>query len=264
MLAVISPAKTLDFESKCPTKKHSEPDFLPHSEQLVGKLAKLTRPKLAELMNISEKLATENHRRFQQWQLPFTPDNARPALFAFKGDVYTGFDLSEYRAADFDYAQKHLRILSGLYGLLRPLDLIQPYRLEMGTKLKVGGTADLYAFWDTVIADALNAALADSVRSKSETPTLVNLASNEYFASVKKERIEGRVITPSFLDLKNGKYKFLSFFAKKARGMMADYLIRERIADPEALKAFNREGYAYNVGLSKGDDWVFTRDRKPE
>jgi cytoplasmic iron level regulating protein YaaA (DUF328/UPF0246 family) len=264
MLAVISPAKTLDFESQCPTKKHSEPDFLERSHQLVGKLSKLSRPKLAELMNISEKLATENHRRFQDWQIPFTPENARAALFAFKGDVYTGFELDEYKARDFDYAQKHLRILSGLYGLLRPLDLIQPYRLEMGTRLKVGRSTDLYAFWDTLIADALNAALAKSETSKSATPTLVNLASNEYFASVKKDRVDGRVITPSFKDLKNGKYKFLSFFAKKARGMMADYMIRERISDPEDLKNFDREGYTFNAELSKGDDWVFTRDEKPE
>ena len=263
MLAVISPAKTLDFESQCPTKKHSEPDFLERSEKLVSKLSKLTKPKLAELMNISEKLATENHRRFQDWQLPFTTENARAALFAFKGDVYTGFELDEYKARDFDYAQKHLRILSGLYGLLRPLDLIQPYRLEMGTSLKVGRSADLYAFWDTQIADALNSALDKSKASKSKTPTLVNLASNEYFASVKKERVDGRVVTPSFKDLKNGKYKFLSFFAKKARGMMADYMIRERVSDPEDLKNFNREGYTYNEELSEGDHWVFTRDKKP-
>lgn len=261
MLAVISPAKTLDFTSQCPTEKHTKPDFLSRSEELIHKLSKLSRPKLAVLMKISEKLATENHRRFQEWQLPFSPDNARAALFAFKGDVYTGFELDQYKARDFDYAQKHLRILSGLYGLLRPLDLIQPYRLEMGTRLKVGRSADLYAFWDTQIAEALNSALAKS--TKSGEPTLVNLASNEYFASVKKERVDGRVITPSFKDLKNGQYKFLSFFAKKARGMMADYLIRERIADPEDLKNFDREGYAFNADLSKGDDWVFTRDKKP-
>jgi len=258
MLAVISPAKTLDFESQCPTEKHSEPDFLEHSAALINKLAKLSRPKLAELMKISDKLANENHQRFQNWQLPFTPENARAALFAFKGDVYTGFELGEYKARDFDYAQNHLRILSGLYGLLRPLDLIQPYRLEMGTRLKVGRSADLYAFWDTLIADALNEAL-----KKSGPKTLVNLASNEYFASIKAERVDGRVITPSFKDLKNGKYKFLSFFAKKARGMMADYMIRERISDPEDLKGFDREGYAFNAELSEGDAWVFTRDKKP-
>ncbi len=259
MLAVISPAKTLDFESKCPTNKHTDPDFLEKSKTLMNKLAKLSRPKLGELMRISEKLATENHQRFQDWHLPFTPENARAALFAFKGDVYTGFDLDDYKARDFDYAQKHLRILSGLYGLLRPLDLIQPYRLEMGTRLKVGRSADLYAFWDTAIADALNEAL-----KKSGPTTLINLASNEYFASVKAERVDGRIITPSFKDLKNGQYKFLSFFAKKARGMMADYMIRERISDPEDLKRFDREGYTYNAELSKGDAWVFTRDKKPD
>ncbi len=224
----------------------------------MNKLAKLSRPKLADLMRISDKLATENHQRFQEWNLPFTPGNARAALFAFKGDVYTGFELDQYKARDFDYAQKHLRILSGLYGLLRPLDLIQPYRLEMSTRLKVGRNADLYAFWDTAIADALNEAL-----KKSGPQTLVNLASNEYFAAIKAERVDGRVITPSFKDLKNGQYKFLSFFAKKARGMMADYMIRERITDPEGLKGFDREGYTYNTDLSKGDDWVFTRDKKP-
>ncbi len=258
MLAVISPAKTLDFEKQCLTRKHTEPDFLEESEVLIGSLRKLTRPKLAKLMSISPKLADLNYQRYQDWSPPFTEDNAKQALLAFKGDVYTGFTLEDYKAADFDFAQKHLRILSGLYGLLRPLDLIQPYRLEMGTDLKVGRKPDLYAFWDQKITTALNAAIAES-----KSKVLINLASNEYYHSVHEDKLDAEVITAQFKDFKNGQYKFISFYAKKARGQMTDFMIRHRIKKAEDLKAFDTEGYVFNEDMSQGNTWVFTRDIPP-
>ena len=255
MLAVLSPAKTLDYESRCPSVDVSQPDFLDEAEELVGVLQRKRRPQLRALMNISEKLADENYERYRDWQRPFSEDNARPALLAFKGDVYTGFDLDRYTKRDFNFAQKHLRILSGLYGVLRPLDLMQPYRLEMGTSLKTARGKDLYAFWDTAITAAINQALAEA-----RTKTLVNLASQEYFRSLQEDQVDGTVITPVFKDLKNGNYKILSFFAKKARGMMADYIIRSRLKKAGDLKGFDRAGYRFNESLSEGNTWVFTRD----
>lgn len=256
MIAVISPAKTLDYESRCPSVSVSQPDFLDEAEELVGVLRRKRRPQLRELMHISEKLADENYLRYQDWRRPFSEDNARPALLAFKGDVYTGFDLDAYTKRDFSFAQKHLRILSGLYGVLRPLDLMQPYRLEMGTALKTARGRDLYAFWDAAITEAINSALAET-RAK----TLVNLASQEYFRSIRDDAVNGTVVTPVFKDLKNGNYKILSFYAKKARGMMADYLIRNRLKKAEDLKGFDRAGYRFDEELSEGDTWVFTRDK---
>ena len=255
MLAVISPAKTLDFESLCPSVSVTQPDFLDDSAKLIAVLRKKRRPELRELMSLSENLADLNYERYQDWNLPFNEDNARPALLAFKGDVYTGFSLDEYTKRDFAFAQQHLRILSGLYGLLRPLDLMQPYRLEMGTSLKTARGKDLYAFWDDKITHALNQALAES-----KSKILVNLASNEYYSSVRKDKLDAEVVTPVFQDLKNGKYKIISFFAKKARGMMCDYLIRNRLKKPDDLKNFTSAGYAFNEDLSKGNTWVFTRD----
>ncbi|MEM7146070.1 MAG: peroxide stress protein YaaA [Verrucomicrobiota bacterium] len=257
MLAVLSPAKTLDFESQCPTKQYSEPEFLDDSEQLVASLRSYSRPRLAKLMGMSPKLAELNHQRYQDWSRPFNADNAKAALLAFKGDVYTGFDLSQYREADFRFAQKHLRILSGLYGLLRPLDLIQPYRLEMGTDLKTKRGKDLYAFWDIRITDAINAALAEQ---SSKKKFLINLASNEYFSSIQPEKLDATVITPVFKDLKNGNYRFMSFYGKKARGMMADYIVRHRIKQPEKLKAFDTAGYYFDEASSNSDTFVFLRD----
>lgn len=255
MLAVISPAKTLDYESRCPSVSVTQPDFLDDSAKLIAALRKKRRPELRELMSLSENLADLNYERYQDWNLPFNEDNARPALLAFKGDVYTGFSLDEYTKRDFAFAQQHLRILSGLYGLLRPLDLMQPYRLEMGTALKTARGKDLYAFWDDKITHALNQALAES-----KSKILVNLASNEYYSSVRKEKLDTEVVTPVFQDLKNGKYKIISFFAKKARGMMCDYLIRNRLKKPDDLKNFTSAGYAFNEDLSKGSIWIFTRD----
>ena len=255
MLAVISPAKTLDFENQCPSVEASQPDFLDDSEELIDVMRGKSRGELGALMSISEKLADLNYERFRDWQRPFSEDNARPALLAFKGDVYTGFELDDYTARDFAFTQKHLRILSGLYGLLRPLDLIQPYRLEMGTRLENARGKDLYAFWDPGITAAINEAIAES-----GSKTLVNLASNEYYRSIREDGLEARVVTPVFKDLKNGSYKIVSFWAKKARGMMCDFMIRNRVRKPEGLKEFDRAGYVFNPDLSEGNQWVFTRD----
>ncbi|NNE93299.1 MAG: peroxide stress protein YaaA [Verrucomicrobiales bacterium] len=258
MLAVISPAKTLDFESQCPAHEPSKPDFLEDSEELISVMRKKSRPQIRELMGISEKLADLNYQRFHDWKRPFTEDNARAALLAFKGDVYTGFTIEQYGKRDFEFAQKHLRILSGLYGLLRPLDLIQPYRLEMGTRLKTGRGKDLYAFWDNKITHSLNEAIRES-----KSKVLVNLASNEYFSSVRFAELDAEVITPVFKDLKNDTYKIISFYAKKARGMMCDHMILNRIRKPDDLKSFDRAGYQFNESMSEGNTWVFTRDEPP-
>lgn len=258
MLALISPAKTLDYESDLPSFEPTQPEFLDEASTLIEVLRKKSRPQLRELMGISENLADLNFSRYNEWALPFTEDNARAALFAFKGDVYTGFELESYKKADLNFAQKHLRILSGLYGVLRPLDLMQPYRLEMGTALKTKGGKTLYDFWGESITENLNESL-----KKNRSKEVINLASKEYFSSVKANQLEGRLITPQFKDLKNGSYKIISFYAKKARGMMCDYMIRNRIKSPEGLKGFDTDGYSFNDELSTGDDWVFTRDAVP-
>ncbi|MEC5128262.1 peroxide stress protein YaaA [Verrucomicrobiales bacterium BCK34] len=258
MLAVISPAKTLDYESTLPSLRPTQPRLLDQSEALIKVLRKLSSSDLQALMGISEKLGDLNAERNQSWSVPFSSDNARAALFAFKGDVYTGFTLDEYASEDFSFAQKHLRILSGLYGVLRPLDLMQPYRLEMGTALQTSKGKNLYEFWGDQITKELNAAF-----KASGSNTLVNLASKEYFSAVTPGELKGDVITPNFKDLKNGSYKIISFYAKKARGMMCDYMIRNRIGNPEELKGFDRDGYSFNPTLSKGNDWIFTRDVVP-
>ncbi|MEM1297485.1 MAG: peroxide stress protein YaaA [Verrucomicrobiota bacterium] len=254
MLAIISPAKTLDYESPPLTDTCTKPEFLNHSKELIKQLRTMSEDEIGALMSISPKLATLNAERYQSFKPPFTADNAKQALLAFKGDVYTGFELPEYEEADFAYAQDHLRILSGLYGLLRPLDLMQAYRLEMGTKLKNKRGKDLYAFWGDTITTALNDAIAES-----GSKTLVNLASNEYYHSVQPKDLDARIITPVFKDEKNGKLKIISFFAKKARGVMSDFLIRKRVEKPEGLKKFKGMGYAFSNELSEGDTWVFTR-----
>lgn len=258
MLAVLSPAKTLDFESCCPAHRPTKPQFLADASELIATLRKKSRPALRELMNISEPLAELNYQRYRDWNPPFTADNARAALLAFKGDVYTGFDLKDYTAEDFKTAQKRIRILSGLYGLLRPLDLIQPYRLEMGTALPTKRGKNLYEFWGDTLTSSLGKALRES-----GSDVLVNLASNEYFSAIQPSSLKASIIVPQFRDLKNGKYKFLSFYGKKARGMMADYIVRERIERPEDLKKFDRWGYRFNKEMSSGSEWFFTRDEVP-
>ena len=256
MLAVISPAKTLDFETPPLTGRFSCPEFLDHSQLLINKLKRLSGKKLSSLMSISRDLAILNGQRYQDWNPPFTQENSKQALMAFKGDVYTGFELETFREEDFSYAQDHLRILSGLYGLLRPLDLIQPYRLEMGTKLPTRRGKDLYRFWGAIPTTALNEALVEG-----ESDVLLNLASNEYFTAVKTKEIKARIVTPIFKDKSGGQYKVISFFAKKARGAMSDFLIRNRITDPNGLKEFTGLGYEYNADLSDGDQWTFTREQ---
>jgi cytoplasmic iron level regulating protein YaaA (DUF328/UPF0246 family) len=255
MLIVISPAKTLDFETPPVIKKHTQPDFLDQSQQLIDVLREFDPAQISELMAISDNLGELNHRRFMNWSQPFDPANAKQALLAFRGDVYTGLDADSFSAADFTFAQKHLRILSGLYGLLRPLDLIQPYRLEMGTTLANARGANLYAFWGERITDALNAALR-----KEKSPLLINLASQEYFKAVHPKLLAAPVITPIFKERKGDSYKIVSFFAKKARGLMSAYIIKQRLDDAEAIKAFNVDGYRFNPQQSSATEWAFTRE----
>lgn len=256
MLAVISPAKRLDFTSDATTAKHTLPAFLKESKQLIDVLRGKSPADIAALMGLSTELADLNYERYGAWHTPFTADNARQAALAFSGDVYLGLDARTLNDRDWAWAQKHLRILSGLYGLLKPLDLIQPYRLEMGTKLGNPRGGDLYAFWGKRLTKALNEAVAGQ-----RTPVVVNLASNEYWQAVDADAVEARVITPVFKDLKNGRYKFLSFYAKKARGLMARYLIDNRVSTLKALKEFDVAGYYFCEAQSRGDTWVYLRDK---
>ncbi|MFB1035851.1 MAG: peroxide stress protein YaaA [Sinobacterium sp.] len=257
MLMVISPAKTLDFDSPLATTKNSQPRFLDQSQQLINELQKLAPHDISNLMSVSDKIGTLNFDRFQTWQQPFNDDNARAAVLAFKGDVYTGMQVQSFKASDFTFAQKHLRILSGLYGLLRPLDLMQAYRLEMGTKFANQGGKNLYEFWDNKITEVLNQDIKGSGNK-----VLVNLASNEYFKSVQLKQLDSDVITPVFKDFKNGKYKIISFYAKKARGMMAAYIIKNKIKSVEDIKEFDVDGYSFNGEMTSGADWVFTREEQ--
>jgi len=256
MLILVSPAKTLDYESPLATSRFSQPRFTEQSQQLIDTLRDLSVQDVAELMKLSDKLASLNVARYQSWQPEHTPDNARPAVLAFKGDVYTGLDAESFSEDDFEFAQQHLRILSGLYGVLRPLDLLEPYRLEMGTRLKTAAGDNLYQFWGSRITEALNEELAND-------DVVINLASNEYFKAVQPKSLNARLITPVFKDFKNGQYKIISFYAKKARGLMSRYIIQNRIESPEAIQAFDLEGYYFSAEQSKGDTWVFLRDEAP-
>ena len=252
MKIVLSPAKSLNFEKALPTLNFSESLFLKES-RLVHKVLKQKSPKeLSELMDISDKLADLNWQRNQDWKTPFSPENARPSVFAFDGDVYTGLDAYSIPIEKLDDLQDSLRILSGLYGLLKPLDLMQAYRLEMGTKLPIGENKNLYEFWKPIIGKALNKEL-----KKGEL--FVNLASHEYFSAVDIKALKVPVITPEFKDYKNGKLKIISFFAKKARGLMVRYIIDTNAETVEDLKGFNYEGYQFDANLSKGNQLVFTR-----
>ena len=255
MLTVISPAKTLDFETPPTTRRFTQPQFLEHSQALITQLRDLSPAQLSELMHLSDKLAGLNAARFGSWTLPFTLENAKQALLAFKGDVYTGLRAEDFDEADLSFAQDHLRMLSGLYGVLRPLDLMQPYRLEMGTPLANPRGKDLYAFWGERISQSLNQALAEQ-----DSEVLLNLASNEYFSAVKRPALNARIINIDFKDLKNDQYKIISFYAKKARGMMSRFVISERINEPNLLKDFNEQGYRYSAEHSRPDHWVFLRD----
>ncbi len=254
MIITLSPSKGQDFDSPLKCSTVTEPRMLDDSRQLIDLLRPCSVQQIRELMAVSENIARLNVERYQRFQLPFTPDNARPALFAFKGDVYRGIPVHEYTPADLDFAQQHLRMLSGLYGCLRPLDLIQPYRLEMKTRLKNPRGDNLYQFWGDRITRCLNEELA-----QQQEPTLVNLASNEYFKSVKPRLLQGRLLHIAFKEVKNGKARVIAVFAKRARGLMADYIIRNRIASSESIKAFEREGYGYSAQDSDHKQWVFTR-----
>lgn len=252
MKIVISPAKSLDFETTVPTSTFTEGIFLKEAETLSEVLKKKSPKKLAELMSISPALGELNWQRNQDWQLPFTLENARQAVFAFSGDVYVGLDAYTLSEEKIQQLQQKLRILSGQYGLLKPLDLMQPYRLEMGTKLKVGKKNNLYQFWDAKVTEALNNELSDN-------ELFVNLASNEYFKVLNTKLLKTPVITPVFKDYKDGKLKMISFFAKKARGLMVRYIVDHNIETTEALKGFNYEGYAFDANLSTETTLVFTR-----
>ncbi|MRI32072.1 peroxide stress protein YaaA [Endozoicomonas sp. OPT23] len=254
MLLVVSPAKTLDYDTAPVTKTFTQPDFLDQAEDLIKQLRQLSPADIGSLMSISDKLSQLNAARFEAWEQPFTADNAKQAVLAFKGDVYTGLDAESLNEKQFKYIQKHLRILSGLYGLLRPLDLMQAYRLEMGTKFANAAGKDLYAFWGETITEKLNEELAQQKDS-----ILVNLASNEYFKSVKPKKLNAAIITPVFKDWKGDKYKIISFYAKKARGLMCRYAIDNAISDVNDLKAFDYEGYGFNKAMSTETEWVFTR-----
>ncbi len=254
MLLVISPAKTLDYTTPATTGQHSQPDYLDDAQLLIERARRYTAHDIAEVMDVSMAIAELNVERFHDWHLPFTPENAKQAMLAFKGDVYTGLAADTFSEADFRFAQKHLRILSGLYGLLRPLDLMQPYRLEMGRKIDNARGKNLYEFWGEIITDGLNRQLKNN-----DSQQLLNLASNEYFKSVKPKLLQADIITPEFKDYKNGQYKMLGVYAKKARGMLSRFVIQNRITEAEAIKEFNEDGYAFNEELTHGNKWVFTR-----
>ena len=254
MLVLLSPAKTLDYDSPLLTKKSTKPRYLDDSAELIDGLRKLSVKQVGKLMDISPKLAELNYKRFAEWERDFTKENSRQAILAFTGDVYQRMELEEWGADEFSRAQKQLRILSGLYGVLRPLDLMQAYRLEMGTKFANDRGKNLYAFWSSKVTLLLNQDL-----KKSGSETVVNLASNEYFSVVKKKELEGELVTPVFKDEKNGKYKIISFYAKKARGMMADFIVREGIQEAGDLKKFKTAGYKYSAKESDGGELVFLR-----
>ncbi|NHM04234.1 peroxide stress protein YaaA [Flavobacterium celericrescens] len=252
MKIVISPAKSLNYETQLPITTYTESAFLSKAVTIQKTLKKKKPKQLMELMDISDKLAELNWQRNQEWNIPFSPENARQAVYAFDGDVYTGLDVYSLSTEKVLVLQEKLRILSGLYGLLKPLDLMQPYRLEMGTKIQIGTKKNLYEFWKKTITDTLNKEL-----SKGEL--FINLASNEYFSAVDIKTLKVPVITPEFKDYKDGKLKMISFFAKKARGLMVRYIIDNNAETIDDLKGFNYEGYAFDANLSKGNTLVFTR-----
>ncbi|MFF7705816.1 peroxide stress protein YaaA [Pseudomonas sp. NPDC007930] len=257
MLLVISPAKTLDYDTPPATAEYTLPEHLDDAQVLIEQLRTLSPAQIAELMSLSDKLAGLNAARFGSWSPAFTPANAKQAILAFKGDVYTGLAAETFRAEDFAYAQQHLRMLSGLYGVLRPLDLMQPYRLEMGTKLANARGKDLYAFWGERISGWLNQALADQ-----GDDILLNLASNEYFGAVKRSALKAQVIDTEFRDQKNGEYKIISFYAKKARGLMSRFVITERVQRVEDLKQFDLDGYRFSAERSAPGKLVFLRSEQ--
>lgn len=254
MLVVISPAKTLYSQSPVLFETASQVDFLPEAERIVAVLKKKKTRQLSALMGISTQLAELNYQRFQAWSASHNPVNSWQAVLMFNGDVYQGLKAETFSEAEFETAQKQLRILSGVYGLLKPLDLIQPYRLEMGTAIPIARKKNLYEFWKAKITAKLNQEF-----SESGGKVLINLASNEYFSAIDTKKLKARIITPSFKEQKNGQFQMVSFFAKRARGLMSRFIIQNNITDPEEIKAFDMEGYYFNNELSKEDNWIFTR-----
>jgi cytoplasmic iron level regulating protein YaaA (DUF328/UPF0246 family) len=253
MILVISPSKTLDFTGQ-PYPNHTLPEMLEQSRLLIDRLKKLTPAQVGELMKISEKLAQLNWQRYQDFAVPFSLDNARQSLLAFKGDVYGGLAAETFTPDDLDFAQNHVRILSGLYGVLRPLDLMQPYRLEMGTKVGAGRARNLYEFWGTRVTDAINRGLRDA-----KQPLLVNLASDEYFKVIQPESLKGPILKISFKENRNGRYKVIGIHAKRARGLMVNYVVTNRLENKGDLRGFDYEGYTFNTGLSNDNELVFCR-----
>ena len=254
MLITLSPAKTLDFETESNLDSFTQPRMLEQSKVLNKRLRKLSKDDLQDLMSLSNDLTAVNHQRNRDWSPPFDLANAKQAILAFRGAAFTGLDADSYSPEDFETAQRSLRILSGLYGVLRPLDLIQAYRLEMGTKLDNPGGKNLYEFWDTSITSLINADLDDHNQR-----VIVNVASNEYFKSIKRKILDARVVTPVFKEIKDGKLRTIAAFAKPARGMMASYIIKNRLEDADGIKGFNEGGYEFDKSLSTEDEFVFTR-----
>ena len=254
MITIISPAKTLDMETPVNSPIQSEPVFLNKSNQLVSVLKKKKATELSQLMGISPKLAQLNFERFQEWATPYNEEKSRPAVFAFRGEVFTSLDIDTFSEKDINYTQNHLRILSGLYGLLRPMDNILAYRLEMGTKLSIDKKKNLYEFWGDEITNYLNEDLAPQ-----KDDILINLASNEYYKSINPKKLKAKVYTPVFKDNKNGQYKVISFFAKKARGHMLRFILKNQVSTPADLKHFEEDGYYYNESLSNNNTFTFTR-----
>ncbi|BDS11665.1 peroxide stress protein YaaA [Aureispira anguillae] len=249
MLLLLSPAKTLDFQATS-VQNYTQPQLLAQSQKLIKKMQTFDAPKLQKLMGVSEKIADLNVERFNNFSVPFDLSNAKQAILAFKGDVYQGLAAETFDEKELAFAQEHIGILSGLYGFLRPLDLMQPYRLEMGTKLKIRQANNLYEFWKSTITEQINA---------TQTKDIVNLASNEYFKAIKKKELNGNLWTVNFKELRNGKYKVISFFAKKARGMMAQYVVKNRLQNPEDMKSFDLDSYQFNEALSTERELMFTR-----
>lgn len=249
MIITLSPSKSMDMEAT-KVADFSQAVFLDRSQKLVSKARKFSKIELMEFMAISENLAELNRQRFKDWKPPFSLENAKQAVLAFTGDVYDGLDATTLKKRDLTFAQNHLRILSGLYGLLKPMDLIQPYRLEMGRPLQTRGAKNLYEFWKATVTEELNSTKGD---------LLINLASNEYFKAIDKRTLDKEIVSPVFKDEKNGKYKIISFFAKKARGTMARYIIENRLKNADDLQGFTEGGYCYNADLSSPTEPVFTR-----
>ena len=254
MLIVLSPAKSLNYKTAVKVKAPTLPEFIPESAKLITELKKLAPQDVAKLMGISDQLAALNVGRYRDWSKKFTEENSKPAIYAFDGDVYDGLDIKTLNAKAVDFAQDHIRILSGLYGALKPLDLMQPYRLEMGTSFKNARGKDLYAFWGNRVTESIK-----KVLEKQKKPVLLNLASEEYFKVLQPKELGCPVISPVFQDAKDGKYKIISFYAKRARGLMARYVVENRITDPADLKGFNLDGYKYYAADSKLDKPVFRR-----